>query len=72
MRLSLDPEVYFTATSFPVLFTATSVPVLANMVGGCSRVKACGILASIMQVRLQYNSLRCNKRLIRFAVQFFF
>ena len=56
---SLHPEVYFTATDFPVLS-------LARMVGGCSRVKACSILAPTMHVRFRYNPLRQNRRLIRF------
>ena len=62
----LDSEVHFTATSFPVRST-----VLARMIEGRSRVAACSVLASIIQVRLQYNSLRCNRRLIHFTVQFF-
>ena len=40
---SLNPEAYFTATSFQEFCTG-------RLVGGCSRVHACGILASIMQV----------------------
>ena len=56
MGQSLDSEVYFTAT------------VLVRMIEGLSRVGACGVLAFIMQVRLQYNSLRYGGRLIRFAV----
>ena len=60
---SLDSEVYFTATTFVVRSTVT-------MVEGRCRVRA-GVLACIMQVRRQYNSLRYNKRLIRFAAQFF-
>ena len=66
MEQSLDLEVYFTATGFPVRST-----VLVRVIEGRSRVRACGVLAFTMQVRLQYNSLQCNRRLIRFAVQFF-
>ena len=58
MGQSLDPEVYFIATIFVVRSTATSFLVLARTVEGCSRVKACGILVSIMQVWFEYNSLR--------------
>ena len=72
MEQSLNPEVYFTATSFLVCSTVTIFFVLARMVEGSSRVRACNVLASIMQVRLQYNSLRYRRRLIRFAVQLFF
>ena len=59
MGQSLDPEVYFTARTFVVRSTATIFGLLAN------------ILASMMQVGFKYNSLRCNKRFIRFAVQVF-
>ena len=58
MWQSLDPEVYFTATTFVVRSTVTILVVLARMVEGRSRVRPCGVLAFIMQVRLQYNSLR--------------
>ena len=44
---------------------------LLRLVGRRPRVRACSVLASIMQVRLQYNSLRGMKRLIRFDVQIF-
>ena len=60
---SLDPEAYFTATGFPT--------VLVRIIEGRSRVGACSVLAFPIQVRLRYNSLRCNTRLIHFAVQFF-
>ena len=61
---SLHPEVYFTATDFPVLS-------LARMVGGCSRVKACSILAPTMHVRFRY--ILCDKigDWFVFTVQFF-
>ena len=58
MGQSLDPEVNFTATTFVVRSTATGYSVLARMVEGRSRVRACSFLASIMQVRFTYNSLR--------------
>ena len=67
MVQSLEPKVYFTATTFVVRSTVTTLVVLARMVEGRSRVRACSVLASTMQVRLQYNSLRSNKRLIRFC-----
>ena len=63
MGQCLDPEIYFTATGFP----ARSA-VIVRMIEELSRVGACSVLAFIIQVRLQYNSVRCNKRLIRFAV----
>ena len=68
MEQSLDPEVFFAATTFVIRSTVTVLVVLAGMIEGRSRVGACGVLAFIIQVRLQYKSLRCNKRLIRFAV----
>ena len=71
MRRSLDPEVNFTATIFVVRSTVTILGVLARLVEGRSRVRACSVLASIMQVQFKYNSLRQNRRLIRFAVPFF-
>ena len=55
---SLDPTVNFTATSFLVRSTATGFSVFDEMVEGRSRVRACSVLASIMQVRLKYKSLR--------------
>ena len=58
MRQSLDPEVYFTSTTFVVHSTVTILLVHARMVGGRSRVRACGVLASIMQVRL--STLLCG------------
>ena len=61
-----DSEVYFTATGFSVRST-----VLVRMIEGRSRVEACSVLGFIIRVRLQYNSLRCSRTLIRFAVQFF-
>ena len=69
MEQSLDPEVYFTATTFVVRSTVTILVVLSRMVEGRSRVRACSVLAFIMEVRLQYNTLRFSWRLIRFAVQ---
>ena len=51
--------------------SATYFSELARMVEGRSRVGACSVLAFIMQVRLQYNSLRSSNRLICFAVQLF-
>ena len=71
MEQSLDPEVHFTATIFVVRSTVTILVVLARLVDGRSRVRACSVLAFIMQVRLPYTSLRYSGRLIRFAVQFF-
>ena len=68
---SLDPEVNFTASTFVVRSTVTIFFVLARTVEGCSRVKACCVLAFIMHVRFQYNSLRYSKKLICFTVQFF-
>ena len=56
MGQSLDSDVYFTGTGFPVRPT-----VLVSMFEGLSRVGACSILAFIIQVRLQYNSLRYKK-----------
>ena len=67
MEQSLDSEVYFTAKSFPVRST-----VLVKMIEGLSRVGACRVLVFIIQFRFQYNSMRSSRRLIRFAVQFFF
>ena len=63
IKQSLDSEVYFTATGFPVRST-----LLVRMIEGRSRVRARRVLAFTIQVRLQYNSLRCNRRLIRFAL----
>ena len=57
MLQSLDSEVGVTKTGLPVLSTATGFPVLsAMMVDGCSRFKVGSILASIKQIRLEYNS----------------
>ena len=53
--LLLDPEVYFTATSFLVRSTVTIFFVLVRMVEERSRVRVCNVVASIMQVELQYN-----------------
>ena len=66
MGQSLDPEVYFATTGFPVRST-----VLVRTIEGRFRVGACSVLVFIIQVRLQYKSLRCYKRLIRFVVPFF-
>ena len=55
MEQSLDPEVYFTATTFVSRSTATISLVLALVVEGCPRVKACSILASILQVQFQHS-----------------
>ena len=59
MWQSLDSEVDVTATGLPVLSTAPGFTVLsANKVDGCPRFKVGSILASNMQIRLEYNSLR--------------
>ena len=59
MRQTLDPEVNVPETGLPVLSTATGLPVLSvKMVDGCSRFKVDCVLASLMQIRLGYNSLR--------------
>ena len=50
MWQSSDSEVDVTATGLSVLS--------AEMVDGCSRFKVGSTLASIMQIRLEYNSLR--------------
>ena len=50
MGQSLDPGVCFTATSFLVRSTATGFSVLAG-VERRYRVRACCVVASIMQVR---------------------
>ena len=71
MGQSLDPEVNFTVTTFVVRSTATGFSVLARMVEGRSRVRACSVLASTVQVRFQYNSLLYSRSLVRFAVQLF-
>ena len=52
MEQSLDPEVYFTATTFVVRSTATSFSVLARMVERRLRVRACSVLAVIIQVQV--------------------
>ena len=66
MGQSLDPEIYFAATGFPVRST-----LLVRTIEGRSRVGACSVLVFIIQVRLQYKSLRCYRRLIRFVVKLF-
>ena len=48
----LDSEVHFTATGVHVRST-----VLVRMIDRRSRIGACRVLAFIVQVRLQYNSL---------------
>ena len=59
MWQSLVSEVDVTAKGLAVLSTATGFPVLfAKMVDGCSCFKVGSVLASIMQIRLEYNSLR--------------
>ena len=68
---SLDTEVDVTATGLPVLSTAAGFSVLSvKMVDGCSRFKVGRIQASIMQIRLEYNSSQKLRRLIHFTVQF--
>ena len=68
---SLDPEDYFSATTFVVRSKVTILVVLERMVEGRSRVRASGVLAFIMQVRLQYNYLRYSMRLVCLVVHFF-
>ena len=59
MWQSLDSEVDVTATGLSVLSTAAGFRVhTATMVDGCSRFKVGSILASIIQIRLEYDSLR--------------
>ena len=59
MWQSLDSEVDVTLTGLSVLSTNAGFRVLsAKMVDGCSRFKVGSILAYIIQIRLEYNSLR--------------
>ena len=59
MWQSLDSEVDVAAIGLSVLSIATGFPLRsAKMVDGCSRFKVGSILAFLMQIRIEYTSLR--------------